>query len=136
MAASGISWASVLVAGGVAAGVAALLATDAWVGKKLADEYEKNPLPVDTGDENAVSDYLHQISADGQMQVEDHAVKQALEKVAHSMEDAMLRQKNEIYLTLVVDEFGRVTSSSNDPNTTARIDLKRGHFFGDPTGMR
>ncbi|MGO9018750.1 MAG: phage tail tape measure protein [Syntrophobacteraceae bacterium] len=44
--------------------------------------------------------------------------------------NATLKERpNNITLNLSIDQSGRVTSSSNDANTTARINLKRGDFL-------
>jgi TP901 family phage tail tape measure protein len=39
------------------------------------------------------------------------------------------RPKNDITLNITVDQGGRVTSQSNDPNTSATVNLKRGMFM-------
>ncbi|MFZ0932301.1 MAG: phage tail tape measure protein [Syntrophobacteraceae bacterium] len=44
--------------------------------------------------------------------------------------NATLKERpNNITLNVSIDQAGRVTSSSNDPNTSARINLKRGDFL-------
>jgi len=55
-------------------------------------------------------------------------IQSELAKLGHILEE---KPKNQINLSITVDQGGRVTSRSDDPNTTARIDLKRGDFFGE-----
>jgi TP901 family phage tail tape measure protein len=65
------------------------------------------------------------------LQTEDNHLEQSVSKLGDIMKE---RQKNEINLNISVDQNGRVTSSSNDPNTSMKIDLKRGNFnFGPLT---
>jgi TP901 family phage tail tape measure protein len=59
-----------------------------------------------------------------------HVTDTALEGHIARVEELLGKKpKNEITLNIRVDQNGRVTSSSNDPDTTARINLKRGDFF-------
>jgi TP901 family phage tail tape measure protein len=63
------------------------------------------------------------------LHVEDPKLEGTLSKM-----EGILRQKikNEIVLNIRVDQNGRVSAQSNDADTTARINLKRGEFLPVP----
>jgi len=55
-----------------------------------------------------------------------------IEDAVRGVENILKSKPNNITLNISVDQNGRVTSSSNDPNTSTRINLKRGNFFDVP----
>jgi TP901 family phage tail tape measure protein len=60
-----------------------------------------------------------------QLSVTDANTDQAIQQLIGTVKEG---QKNNITLNISVDQSGRVTSSSNDSNTTSTINLKRGEF--------
>ncbi len=52
-----------------------------------------------------------------------------VESAVRGVENILREKKNNIILNVSIDQNGRVTSSSNDLNTTSTINLKRGDFF-------
>lgn len=57
------------------------------------------------------------------------AADKRIEDAVKSVETTLREKKNNITLNISVDQNGRVTSSSDDPNTSTQINLKRGEFL-------
>jgi TP901 family phage tail tape measure protein len=94
----------------------------------FAAEYELNKLGNKEPLKGAASAEIESWLGHSTLQVESHGIEDHLAAVTAILKEG---QKNNITLNVSVDQNGRVSSSSNDPNTSARINLKRGEFFGE-----